>query len=245
MTQHVRNIPFMNKNDHFIGAVVFDVDGTLFDTLPSLAAAANEVLEKAGLNAIALPLLRPALSEGLVPMFRQALALQTQTIRGETAARLEHEYLSHYMQAKLATANPFAGVAAALETFAAQGLRLAICTNRDRASTDALLAAAAFPVDFDVIVGIGDAPQAKPAADPLLRVLQRMGLSPSQAIFVGDSAVDAHCAQAAEVSFAAHLCGYATHTNDLLPHALSFDGYDQLTRWVLKRLPTQKDACHG
>lgn len=245
MTQHVRSISTMNKIDHIFGAVVFDVDGTLFDTLPSLVAAANEVLEDADLNAIELPLLRPALSEGLVPMFRQALALQTQTIRAETAARLEHGYLSRYMQNKLTTAKPFEGVAAALKAFAAQGLRLAICTNRDRASTDALLAAANFPAEFEVIVGIGDAPEAKPAADPLLRVLQLMRLSPSQAIFVGDSAFDTRCAQSAKVSFAAHLGGYATHPDDLFPHALSFDSYDQLTQWVLKRQPTKKDAHHG
>lgn len=232
----------MNKNDHF-SAVVFDVDGTLFDTLPSLVAAANEVLEGAGLDAIALPMLRPALSEGLVPMFRQALALQTQAIPDETAVSLEHEYLDLYMQHGLATAKPFAGAGAALEAFAAKGLRLAICTNRDRASTDALLAAASFDVDFEVIVGIGDAPLAKPAADPLLCVIERMGLLPSQVLFIGDSAVDARCAQAAQVRFAAHLSGYASHPNDLLPQVTCFDSYSQLTPWVLNRLPTDKEAC--
>lgn len=234
----------MNINDHF-RAMVFDVDGTLFDTLPSLAAAANEVLEHAGLRAIAMPLLRPALSEGLVPMFRQALALQTETIPDGTAAQLEEDYLALYMQRGLATTRPFPGAAAALEAFATQGLRLAICTNRDRASTDALLAAATFPVDFEVIVGIGDAPLAKPAADPLLRVLELMGLPPSQVLFIGDSAIDARCAQAAQVRFAAHLGGYASHPDDLLPQVAGFDGYDQLTQWVLKRLPTDKEACHA
>lgn len=234
----------MNINDHF-SALVFDVDGTLFDTLPSLAAAANKVLEGAGLNAIALPSLRPALSEGLVPMFRRALALQAEAISDETAARLERDYIDLYLQDGLATARPFAGAAAALEVFAAQGLRLAICTNRDRTSTDALLAAASFPFDFEVIVGIGDAPLAKPAADPLLRVLQLMGLSPSQALFIGDSAIDARCAQAAQVRFAAHLGGYSSHPDDLLPQVVAFDAYDHLTQWVLKRLPTNKEACHA
>lgn len=234
----------MNIYDHF-RAVVFDVDGTLFDTLPSLAAAANAVLENAGLRPVAMPLLRPALSEGLLPMFRQAIALQTETIPDETAARLERDYLALYMQGGLASARPFPGAAAALQVFAAQGLRLGICTNRDRASTDALLAAAAFPVDFEVIVGMGDAPRAKPAADPLLRVLQLMGLSPAQALFIGDSSIDARCAQAAQVRFAAHLGGYSSHPDDLLPQAVGFDGYDQLTQWVLKRLPTDKEACHA
>lgn len=234
----------MNINDHF-DAVVFDIDGTLFDTLPSLAAAANEVLEAAGLRAISLPMLRPSLSEGLRPMFRQALALQASPIDGDTAARLEDDYLTLYAQRWLATATPFAGAAATLAAFRAQGLKLAICTNRDRASTDALLASAAMAGDFDAIVGLGDAPLPKPAADPLLRVLEQMELPRSHVLFVGDSAMDARCAESAQVRFAAHLRGYASQPADLLPQVIAFDGYDQLTEWVLERLPTDKEACHA
>jgi phosphoglycolate phosphatase len=234
----------MNKNDQ-LRAVVFDVDGTLFDTLPSLAAAANAVLANAGLNAIEVPLLRPALSEGLLPMFRHALALQAERVPAGISVQLERDYLALYMQGGLMATKPFAGAAASLQAFATQGLRLAICTNRDRFSTDALLAAATFPVDFEVIVGMGDAPRAKPAPDPLLRVLELMDLSPAQALFIGDSAIDARCAQAAQVRFAAHRNGYFSHPDDLLPQVMGFDSYDQLTPWVLKCLPTYRDACHA
>lgn len=234
----------MNINDHF-QAMVFDVDGTLFDTLPSLAAAANAVLEGAGLRAVAPAMLRPALSDGLVPLFRRALALQTEAVPDEAAARLQGDYLALYLERGLASAHPFEGAAATLEALAAQGLRLGICTNRDRASTDALLAAAAFPVDFDVIVGLGDAAQPKPAPEPLLRVLQQMGVPVSQALFIGDSGVDARCAQAAQVRFAAHLCGYAHHPSDLMPQVVGFTHYEQLTPWVLDTLRINKKAPHA
>jgi phosphoglycolate phosphatase len=231
----------MNMNNSFCAAV-FDVDGTLFDTLPALAATANQVLMRAGLTAIAPAMLRPALSEGLVPMFRQALAHQGRLISSETAARLEHEFLRLYTQAK---AQPFDGVSTMLETLAAQGIRLAICTNRDRASTDALLAAAGFAVDFEIIVGMGDTALPKPAADPLLHVLQMMELSPSQALFVGDSGIDARCAQAAQVRFAAHREGYAGHPDDLQPQVMAFDRHDQLTQWMLQQLTADKEKCHA
>ncbi|HCY15183.1 MAG: hypothetical protein A2Z93_07975 [Curvibacter sp. GWA2_64_110] len=234
----------MNKSDH-IQAVVFDADGTLFDTLPSLAAAANDVLIQAGLCEVPMALLRSALSEGLRPMFRQALALQATAPHENLAAQLEEDYLAHYMQRWLATAPLFARAAETLATLKSQGLKLGICTNRDRRSTDALLASAALAGSFDAIVGLGDAPAPKPAADPLLQVLQQLALSPSQVLFVGDSAMDARCAQAAQVRFAAHLAGYAGQPADLLPQVMGFEGYDQLTQWVLERLPAHKEACHA
>lgn len=234
----------MNKSDH-IQAVVFDVDGTLFDTLPSLAAAANDVLIQAGLCEVPMARLRAALSEGLRPMFRQALALQPSPPDAKQAAQLEEDYLVHYTQHWLAAAPLFARAAETLAALKTRGLKLGICTNRDRRSTDALLASTALAGRFDAIVGLGDAPAPKPAADPLLQVLQQLALSPSQVLFVGDSAMDARCAQAAQVRFAAHLAGYAGQPADLLPQVMGFEGYDQLTQWVLERLPVHKEACHA
>lgn len=234
----------MNKNDH-IRAVVFDIDGTLFDTLPSLAAAANAVLAQAGLRAVPMESLRSALSEGLRPMFRQALALQASPPDAAQAAQLEEDYLAHYTQRWLSAAPLFARAHETLVILKSQGLKLGICTNRERHSTEALFASSAQTVRFDAIVGLGDAPAPKPAADPLLQVLQQLELPPSQVLFVGDSIMDARCAQAAQVRFAAHLAGYAGQPADLLPQVMGFDAYDQLTQWVLARLPAHKEACHA
>jgi len=244
MTLLVRSMANMNKNDH-IRAVVFDIDGTLVDTLPSLAAAANDVLIQAGLHEVPMARLRAALSEGLRPMFRQALALQPSPPDARQAAQLEEDYLTHYTQRWLSAAPLFAQVPETLGALKTQGLRLGICTNRDRDSTEALLAANALTVGFDAIVGLGDAPAPKPAADPLLKVLQQLELPPSQVLFVGDSVMDARCAQAAQVRFAAHLAGYAGQPEDLLPQVMGFDAYDQLTPWVLAHLPAHKEACHA
>lgn len=234
----------MNINDQ-IQAVIFDVDGTMFDTLPSLSAAANEVLVQAGLQEIPMPLLRSALNKGLMPMFHKAIALQSTPVDARTVSQLESEYLAHYTQHWLSTAPLFAGVSDALATLKSQGLKLGICTNRDRASTDVLLASASIADFFDVIVGIGDAPRPKPAADPLLLVLERLGIPAATALFVGDSSMDACCGQLSQVRFAAHLGGYAMHLRDLFPNVLTFDSYDQLTSWMLDCLTTAEEARHA
>lgn len=232
MTFNVRNIKFMNINEQF-KAVIFDLDGTLFDTLPSLSAAANQVLANAGMCDVSMSLLRSALNEGLRPMFRQAIDLQSVPVDAVTASRLEIEYMAHYGRRWLSTAPLFAGVTDALAALKSRGLKLGICTNRDPASTEVLLAAATVADFFDAIVCLGDTPLPKPAADPLLLLMDRLGVLPAEVLYVGDSGLDARCAQLSQVRFAAHLGGYAEQTADLLPNVLSFDGYDQLMSWIL------------
>lgn len=222
----------MNTNNQ-IRSVIFDVDGTLFDTLPSLSAAANEVLANAGMREVSMALLGSALNEGLRPLFRQAIALQPAPVDAVAANQLEIGYMAHYGRHWLLTAPLFAGVTEALAALRSQGLKLGICTNRDRASTEALLASAAIAGFFDAIVSLGDTPLPKPAADPLLLAMARLKVPPAETLFVGDSAMDACCAQLSAVRFAAHRAGYAGQPADLLPNVLNFGAYDQLTSWVV------------
>jgi phosphoglycolate phosphatase len=234
----------MNANARF-RAVIFDVDGTMFDTLPSLACAASSVLMNAGLSEIRNHHLRPALNEGLRPMFRKAIALQPKSVDQATAAELETKYLAQYMQQWLLTAPPYAHLQDALSAFDMLGVKLGVCTNRDRASTELLLAHAGITNLFDTVVGMGDAPRPKPAADPLLLALERMGVSAAETLFIGDSNMDASCARLAQVRFAAHLGGYASQPADLLPNVVSFSGYGEVLAWVLARLSPIEDLCHS
>lgn len=244
MTFYVLKISGMNTNAHF-RAIIFDIDGTLFDTLPSLVAAANSVLIQAGLHEVATPPLRAALNEGLLPMFRRAISLQTGAVKPEIACQLEKDFISHYSQQWLTAAPAYPHVQEALLALKTRYIRLGVCTNRDRASTEILLANAGITDFFDTIVGMGDAPHPKPAADPLLLVLERMGLLPKDALFVGDSSMDASCAQLSQVQFAAHLGGYAVQAHDLWPNILSFNTYPAFTSWVIDCLTANKDAAHA
>ena len=225
----------MNTNDHF-RAVIFDLDGTLFDTLPSLVVAANHVLARQGLSTVPVAPLRGALSEGLMPMFRTAVALQSPPLDAKAAAHTVDACMRHYLQHELASATLYAQVPAMLKALQARGLRLAICTNRDRDSSEVLLADAGIASCFEFLVGLGDAAKPKPAADPLLRALDLLGLPAEQVLFVGDSGMDAVCARLSQVRFAAHLDGYAARLEDLSPQVMSFDHYPQFTDWVLAQL---------
>ena len=213
--------------------VLFDVDGTLFDTLPSLSAANNLVLKQAGLLEVATPLLRPALNEGLRAMFRKSIDLQMVPVDDELVMVLEKEFLQQYMQDWLAAATVYPHLHEALAALKQLGLKLGICTNRDRASTEYLLAQSRIAEFFELIVGLGDAPHPKPAADPLLLALERMGGMAADALFVGDSSIDATCARLAHVRFAGHLGGYAVQSADLEPNVFVFSDYGTLANWIV------------
>lgn len=235
----------MNINDQ-IQSVVFDVDGTLLDTLASLASAANEVLELAGLRTVEHESLRSALSEGLAALFQCALALQPEAVPDALAQRLQTAFFDRYATQWLREATVFEGVREVLAMLRSQGLSLGICTNRDRASTEALLQGAALLSFFDTLVCMGEAARSKPDAAPLQRVIQRLGATPSATLFVGDSGIDAACAEAAGVRLAAHLCGYAGAASDLHPRAMAFSAYAELGAWIKARLTTSVEvASHG
>lgn len=161
------------------------------------------------------------------------------------AERLEEDFLARYVAHWLPAAPLFAGVAETLRELRAQDLSIAICTNRDRASTERLLAAGGIADCVDVIVGIGDAAHAKPAPDPLLLALERLGVAPAHAVFVGDSSMDANCALRAGVRFAAHQAGYAGQPSDLLPNVFAFSDYEQFARWILDQMTATKEACYA
>ncbi len=213
--------------------VLFDVDGTLFDTLPSLSAANNLVLKQAGLLEVSTPLLRPALNEGLRAMFRKSIDLQMAPVDDELVMVLEKEFLQQYMQDWLAAATVYPHLHEALAALKQLGLKLGIRTNRDRASTEYLLAQSRIAEFFELIVGLGDAPHPKPAADPLLLALERMGGMAADALFVGDSSIDATCARLAHVRFAGHLGGYAVQSADLEPNVFVFSDYGTLANWIV------------
>ena len=221
----------VNKNDQ-IKALVFDLDGTLFDTLPSLAGAANAVLRHAGLQEVPAHMLRIPLSQGLGPMFSYALALQPKELDLAASQALAEQFLSVYAHQFFPQARLYEGVLELMEHLRSDGLNLAICTNRDRVSAQALLAASPLAGYFATVVGRGDAPQPKPAPDLLLHTLHRLAVSPSQVLFVGDSLLDARCAEQSQVRFAAYLGGYAAQAEDLQPYVLRFEHHAQLADWV-------------
>jgi phosphoglycolate phosphatase len=222
-------------------AVILDADGTMFDTLPSLSAAAADVLREAGLLGVPAALLRSALNRGLRQFIRRALVLQPAPVDADEWLRIEQRFLEHYADHRLIDATPYPGLHDALSTLKAHGVRLGVCTNRDRTSTQRLLDLASVASLIDVVIGLGDAPAPKPAAEPLWFAIERLGVSAQEALLVGDSETDCACACSAGVAFAAHIGGYAARPEALIPNVMTFERLDRLVDWVLAQRGEARD----
>jgi phosphoglycolate phosphatase len=180
-----------------VAAITFDLDGTLVDSVPDLAAAAHDMAVELGL---------PPRGEDEVRVFvGRGLANLVQRCLGERAgdagllARAIEVFKRCYQRRNGEYAVAYDGALTMLAALAAAGFRLGCVTNKPAAFTLPLLDMMNMSAFFDVVVSGDTLPQKKPDPAPLLHAAHRFGVSPSRMLHVGDSYNDIDCARAAGV----------------------------------------------
>lgn len=174
-----------------MSAVLFDLDGTLADTLADIAAALNAALGRHGLPPHDLPTVRGMIGDG-------ARTLVTRAIRGEAEVEAVLESFRTIYTADLIVATaPYPGVPAALAALAGAGVPMAVVSNKPHAMTVRITGALFPDVPFGCV--LGDLPERprKPAPDMLLYAAARLGVAPERCVYVGDSPGDMEAARAA------------------------------------------------
>jgi phosphoglycolate phosphatase len=205
--------------------VVFDLDGTLADTSADLAAALNHALAALGRPTIPPAEVRGLIGEGTSALLRKGLAAG-----GEASDALVEQGLPHLID--FYAANICVGTAcypaaeAAMDALAAQGVRLAICTNKPERLSRALVEALGWRGRFAAIVGGDTLPLRKPNPAPLREAIARAG--GGRAAFVGDSMIDAETARAASIPFVAVSFGFADRPADQLGADAVIDSFEEL-----------------
>lgn len=221
------------SKEHSLRSLVFDLDGTLIDTVPGVALAVRESCAAVGLQAAAdlTSLLRAVISQGLGAAYQAAWTCLPDYSRPELSefiTRCEAEYLN----AGVAVSVPYGDVRLALERYRQAGVYLSICTNRDHQSTSHLLERHGFDGLFDVVIAREQMPQPKPAPDGLQAISERLGVLPELSLMVGDSALDAAAAAAAGYAFALHRAGYGSSDLVAWPCAHQFGSFTELSHWL-------------
>lgn len=213
-------------------SVVFDLDGTLVDTAPDLAAAMNAALAEEARPPIPLATVRHMVGKGARALIERGLAATGGPIAPERMEALLRRFLEHYGDNIIATSRPFPGAVAALERLALQGAKLGICTNKPQALTLKLLDGLGLTERFGAVLGADVLPVKKPHPRHLLETIARLGGRPERAIMVGDSETDVATARAAGVPVVAVTFGYTALTPEALGADRLIDRFDALDNAV-------------
>ena len=181
-----------------VKAVMIDLDGTLLDTIPDLAAAANMMLTELGRPALPESLIRNFVGKGINNLIERTL---TGSMEGKPDANLFQQALPIYersyksVNGKHTTIYP--GVKEGLDLLRAQRLPMVCVTNKSERFTLPLLEYVSL-ADYFVCVVAGDTlPQKKPDPAPLLHACTQLNVAPHEMLMIGDSLNDAQAARAA------------------------------------------------
>ena len=223
-------------------SVVFDLDGTLLHTWPGLLAAVDNsgLLPSGSFDRTAL---MRALSVGIDAMFLEAIRQADLKAEATPAALagLRRDYEDRWLD----QAEPYADAGALLGALVRAGWQLGVCTNRDSRTTQALLQRLGWSGHFAAVTCIDQIDHPKPDARHLLAVIEALDSEPGTCLYVGDSALDARCAAAAQVDFVSHAAGYHLQPQDLQPHLFSFSHHSELLRWLEVETTSALESSHG
>jgi phosphoglycolate phosphatase len=177
---------------------MIDLDGTLADTIPDLAEAANRMLRSLGRPALGTELLRTFVGKGIPKLVERALAgsLEGRVDEGLLARALPI-YERCYAEENGKHTVIFPGVREGLQTLREMGLPLACVTNKAERFTRALLEQLEMARAFEQVIAGDTLPQKKPDPQPLLHACKGFGIVPRDMLMIGDSANDVEAARAA------------------------------------------------
>ena len=182
-------------------ALLFDLDGTLIDSLDDLVSAINLTLVQNQLSPLSREVVSCFIGKGSRILVEKALREILGHLPPSTIVDSIHrQYLQNMLQTQGRYTRCFEGVHSVLGTLKAEGYLLALATNKPRVNTLRLLEQLGLAEFFSVVVAGDDTPNPKPAPDILIQAMQSLGIAPNNCIMVGDSMNDALAAQSAHTT---------------------------------------------
>ncbi|MBE7084449.1 MAG: HAD family hydrolase [Clostridiales bacterium] len=166
---------------------VFDLDGTLLDTLDDLTASANFALHAYGYPTRTKAEIRSFIGDGIVKLMERSAGITDRKIVDELVASFRAYYAVHCKD----ETRPYAGIIALLQMLRKSGIKLAVLSNKVHTATQQLIGDY-FPDTFDEVMGENEAKGIlrKPSPTALLAIMERMGVSKEETVYIGDSEVD-------------------------------------------------------
>jgi phosphoglycolate phosphatase len=203
--------------------VVFDLDGTLIDSLPEIAEAVNRLLAEEGRAPLPVAQIGSFVGRGEAVLLERVMRAAGLDLARFDALR--PRFTEIYVEASRTT-RLFPGVAEMLADFRARGVPLGLCTNKPSAPLRVVLDTLSLAETFGVVVAGDSLPERKPHPAPLRHALEMLGSTTG--LYVGDSEVDAETALRVAVPFALYTEGIRTSPVADIPHDVAFSDFGTL-----------------
>jgi len=195
--------------------MVFDLDGTLVDSVPDIARAIDATLADSGYPTLGAARIRALIGDGATKLVSRAVnvALGRPVLDGPVPAEVDvpalvGRFRAHYLDHLCDETRPYPGVAELLDALSAAGCRLTVLTNKPGDSARLLLDRLALRRWFSDVIGDGDGYPTKPAPDAVMALAARHGVAPARVLVAGDGIPDLMAARSAGVAVAAVTWGY-------------------------------------
>ena len=174
-----------------IKAIIFDLDGTLLDTLHDLADSVNHVLTNHNMKNRTVDEIRSFIGNGVPTLIARSVPAGTEE---NTIAECVREMAEYYKDHADIKTKPYNGISELLETLKNKGIRTAVVTNKVENAAE-ILCNNKFGNIFDCVIGDNGKDRLKPHPDNVFRALDTLGCDKNEVLYVGDSDVDMITAQ--------------------------------------------------
>lgn len=176
-------------------AAIFDLDGTLLDTLEDIADSVNRVLRARGFPSHETDAYRFFVGDGSRMLVKRALPENERS--DASVEQCQRAFRKDYATAWNVKTKPYRGIPELLNGLVQKGARMAVCSNKPHAFTVLCVEKLLDRWRFDQVTGQSSHHPEKPAPDSALAIAHEMGVAPSEIVFIGDSGVDMQTASAA------------------------------------------------
>ncbi len=168
--------------------IIFDLDGTLLNTIEDISGSCNYALDKCGYPTHDIKAYRYFVGSGIRNLILRALPEKDRT--EENAIKVEEHFYPHYDIHKCDKTAPYPGMLKVLQTLQKEGKKIAVATNKYQEGADGVIEEYFPEIHFDIVLGQVDSRPIKPAPDIVYEAMNSAGVTPEETIYIGDSDID-------------------------------------------------------